>query len=178
MRRIVTGHDSEGRSVVVSDGAHPRNSEYRSVPGLAAGLAWATESGQPANKIGTDPTADVVSLVPGPGGTRLLTMVIPPDAVMAAPGFDPQAFVAEHLQNMPGLAELFEPDGMHTSPTVDYSFVLEGEVWLETDGGKLTRVQAGDIVVQNATRHGWRNKSDKPAVIAAVLIGTANAGES
>ncbi|MEV6338840.1 cupin domain-containing protein [Nocardia vinacea] len=107
-----------------------------------------------------------------------MTLVVPPDAVMASPEVDMQAFPAEHLQHMPGLAELFEPDGMHTTPTVDYAFVLEGEVWLETDGGKLTRLQAGDILVQNGTRHGWRNQSDKAAVIAAILIGTASDGES
>lgn len=176
MRRIVTGRDSEGRSVIVSDGAPPRNSEYKSVPGLEAGLAWATEPGLPSD--GIDRTAETACLVPGPGATRLLTMVVPPDKVMASPDVDLQAFGAEHLQNMPGLAELFEPDGMHTTPTVDYTFVLEGEVWLETDGGKQTLVRTGDIVVQNGTRHAWRNKSDEPAVIAAVLIGTPNIAES
>lgn len=28
-----------------------------------------------------------------------------------------------------------------------------------------------DIVIQNGTHHGWRNKTDKPATIAFVVIG-------
>jgi hypothetical protein len=30
-----------------------------------------------------------------------------------------------------------------------------------------------DVVVQNGTRHAWRNKSDKPVKIAFVLIGAS-----
>jgi len=31
---------------------------------------------------------------------------------------------------------------------------------------------AGDIVVQQATRHGWRNNGENPATIAFVMLGT------
>jgi hypothetical protein len=30
---------------------------------------------------------------------------------------------------------------------------------------------AADIVVQNATRHAWRNRGDRPVTMAFVLIG-------
>jgi hypothetical protein len=42
---------------------------------------------------------------------------------------------------------------------------------LELDDGALTRLSTGDIVVQNDTRHGWRNHSDAPVTPAFVLIG-------
>ena len=61
--------------------------------------------------------------------------------------------------------------GMHTTQTVDYGIVLEGEVWLEVDDGKQVHLKPHDIVVQNGTRHAWRNKGDKPVKIAFVLIG-------
>jgi predicted SnoaL-like aldol condensation-catalyzing enzyme len=32
------------------------------------------------------------------------------------------------------------------------------------------RLHAGDMVIQRATRHGWRNKSQRPATIAFVLL--------
>ncbi|WP_280424592.1 cupin domain-containing protein [Nocardia carnea] len=111
------------------------------------------------------------SFVPIVGGTRLITIVVPPDAGMASPDFDGMAFAAEQLENGPGLAELFEPDGMHTTPTVDYTIVTEGEIWLELDDGSQTLLTAGDVVIQNATRHAWRNKSEHPAKIVSVLIG-------
>ncbi|MEU6548978.1 cupin domain-containing protein [Streptomyces sp. NPDC046915] len=60
---------------------------------------------------------------------------------------------------------------MHTTPTVDYGIVIEGEIVLELDGGRLTPLTAGDIVIQNGTRHAWRNHSDRPATMAFVLVG-------
>ncbi|HKP40897.1 cupin domain-containing protein [Mycobacterium sp.] len=171
MRRVVTGHDSRGRSVVVDDGVPPRTHEFISFPGCVTSVAWATEPGEPVSKSGEDPTGKTQSLVPGPGGTRLMVLTFPPDAVMGTPAFDGPGFVAEQFEHGPGLAERFEPDGMHTTPTVDYVIVVDGEIWLELDDGHLTHLRAGDAVVQNATRHGWRNRSDKPATLAVILTG-------
>jgi quercetin dioxygenase-like cupin family protein len=52
-------------------------------------------------------------------------------------------------------------------------FVLAGQVWLELDDGQLTRVRAGDTVVQNGTRHAWRNLSTEPVTLAVVQVGMA-----
>jgi uncharacterized cupin superfamily protein len=52
---------------------------------------------------------------------------------------------------------------MHATSTIDYALILEGELWLELDDGKTVHFCAGDIVVQQATRHGWRNKGQRPA---------------
>ena len=79
--------------------------------------------------------------------------------------------MAENLAVSPGLAERFEPDGKHQTPTVDYGIVLDGEIWMELDDGNETRLSQFDAFVQNGTRHAWRNKSDKPATIAVVLVG-------
>ncbi len=78
---------------------------------------------------------------------------------------------------VPGLAELFEPDnpGMHTTPTVDYGVVLEGEIVLDLDAGETTLLRPGDVVVQNGTRHAWRNPGTRPATVFFVLIGTGDA---
>jgi quercetin dioxygenase-like cupin family protein len=54
---------------------------------------------------------------------------------------------------------------------VDYGIVLEGEVWLELDDGEQVHLKAHDVVVQNGTRHAWRNKSDKPVKIAFTIVG-------
>ena len=63
--------------------------------------------------------------------------------------------------------------GMHTTPTIDYGIVLQGEISLELDSGSINLVQ-GDIVVQRATAHAWRNYSDQPCVMVFVLISSAN----
>ena len=173
MRRVVTGHDSRGRSVVVDDGVPPRTHEFVSFPGFVNSLAWSTDPSESLNKLGEDRTGKAESLLPPPGGTRLLLLVVPPDAAMGSTDFDGPGFAAEQKVHGPGLAELFEADGMHTTPTVDYTIVVEGEVWLELDEGQLVHLDAGDVVIQNGTRHAWRNRSDRPVTLAAVLIGAA-----
>ena len=60
---------------------------------------------------------------------------------------------------------------MHTTDTIDYGIVLSGEIWLEVDDGEETRLRQHDVVIQNGTRHAWRNKSSAPATAAFVLIG-------
>jgi len=71
------------------------------------------------------------------------------------------------------MAEHLETDnpGMHTTDTVDYEFVISGEVVLELDDGAEVTLKPGDTVVQNGTRHAWRNRTNEPAVLVVVLIG-------
>ena len=172
IRRVVTGHDATGRAVVAVDGAPPRTSVFQHIPGMVSRLVWATPP-VPTVPCGGDPTPAVTSIVPGPGESRLLIVTFPPDSVFASPRFDPAAAQRENLAMSPGLAELFEPDGMHQTPTVDYGIVIDGEVWLELDDGCAERLVRHDVVVQNGTRHAWRNKSTRPATLAFVLIGAA-----
>ena len=176
MRRVVTGHDEAGRSVVVSDGCIPRSREFSSLPGWVSSLPWATEPGEAVSRTGEDRTAKVTSLLPAPGGTRFIVLTFPPDTAMADPAFDPVAFDQEQRADSPGIADLMEPDGMHTTPTVDYGIVLLGEIELELDDGRCTRLSTGDIVIQNGTRHGWRNRSDRPVTMAFVLVGAERDG--
>jgi mannose-6-phosphate isomerase-like protein (cupin superfamily) len=90
-----------------------------------------------------------------------------------SPDFDPNAAGMEYVEKLPGLAECFEMDnpGMHTTDTVDYDIMLEGELTLEVDGGERRILRPGDIVVQHGTRHAWRNHTNKPATLVAILIG-------
>ncbi len=166
---MVTGHDADGRPTIVEDGPLPRFVERRAIPGMADGVVWAT---------GGESEGDaVVSVVPGPGETRFLTVTLPPAAVFESAQFDPIAAAAEDADVIPGLAELFDPDdpGMHATPTVDYVVVLAGEVHLVMEGGEETVVRQGDIVIQNGTRHAWRNMSERPATLATVMIGHSGA---
>ncbi|GAA3801554.1 cupin domain-containing protein [Streptomyces phyllanthi] len=171
VRRVLVAR-SEGTSRVIEDGEPPRATVAVETPGFEQTLVWCTPPVPASAYPGTDPTVVTRTLLPEPGGTSFIILTFPPDAVYAAPDFDPAAAAAEAARNSPGIAELFEPDdpGMHTTPTVDYDVVLDGELWLALDDGEV-RLSAGDVVVQHGTRHAWRNKSDKPATLMAVLIG-------
>lgn len=170
VRRVVTGFNDSGNPVVVSDGTPPRFHAYEHVPGFARSVVWNTAA--PARPSG-DPTGELKSFVPAVGETLALTVTFPPDSVYADPAFDATAAGLEQRKVNPGFAELFEPDnpGMHTTPTVDYGVVLAGEIVLDLDGGETAVLRAGDVVVQNGTRHAWRNPGSEPATVFFVLIG-------
>ncbi|KAK3046366.1 hypothetical protein LTR09_012142 [Extremus antarcticus] len=59
---------------------------------------------------------------------------------------------------------------LHRSITLDYVYVLEGPIILTLDDGSRTAIAKDEIVVQQATMHGWDNETDRWARILCVLI--------
>jgi hypothetical protein len=173
VRRVVTGIDGDGRATVISDGVAPRFHDFDSIPGMSETFVWKTEPGAPIPAAAEDRTPSAASMVALPGETQLKVVRFPPDAVFADPGFDPEAAATEQARAQPGLAELFEPDepGMHTTDTIDYALVLDGEIALELDAGETVSLGRGDVVIQNGTRHAWRNPTGAPATVAFFCVG-------
>ncbi|KAL4881890.1 hypothetical protein BJY04DRAFT_227656 [Aspergillus karnatakaensis] len=67
----------------------------------------------------------------------------------------------------------FEPKSEghhHRTLSLDYGIVLQGELELVLEDGSRSIVQAGDIVVQQATMHQWNNLTDHPCRIVFVLM--------
>ena len=169
-RRVVTGNIN-GKSVVQSDERLPAYA-FETVSGYEHTLFWVNPTTPDLNK---EQTFDRYpgSVVPGPGGTSLLLVTFPPGSVFMDPAFDGEAARKESLSRLPGLADHFENDdpAMHRTNTVDYSIVWDGEMWLELDDGKTIHLKRGDVVVQNGTRHAWRNKGTKPVTMMFFLNG-------
>jgi len=169
-RRIVTG-TVNGKSVVRADEPLPAY-EFKTVPGYQHTLVWVNPAIPDLSKEQRfDGYPD--SVVPGPGGTSLHFVTLPPGSVFADPSFDAQAAQDEALVRLPGLAGHFETEdpAMHKTNTVDYSIVYDGEIWMELDDGETVHLKSGDVVVQNGTRHAWRNKGTKPATMLFFLNG-------
>lgn len=59
---------------------------------------------------------------------------------------------------------------VHRSMTLDYIFVLEGEIVLTLDDGSRTVMKKNEMVVQQATMHGWNNETDQWVRLLCVLI--------
>ncbi|HWP44781.1 MAG TPA: cupin domain-containing protein, partial [Blastocatellia bacterium] len=182
IRRIVTGHNEQGRAVFVNEGAPPRRISFDNLPGLEFIELWATDSIPSIPADHDDPTVTMKSFVPKPAGTRFRIVSFPSGLEMKKlieAGFDPIAFREEYIKKVPGLAESHEVEdpGMHTTDTVDYGIVLSGEIYLELDEGKEVHLKAGDCIVQNGTRHGWRNRSTEPCVMAFIMIGAERKGK-
>ncbi|MCC7366136.1 MAG: cupin domain-containing protein [Dehalococcoidia bacterium] len=172
-RRVVTGHTPEGKSVFVSDGPSPRAMRYDALPDFAILGVWATDCGMTAVPGSDDPTPAMTTFVPGEGGTRFTITVFPPANVMPTAAFDADELDRKMHAELPGLAEAMEKDnpGMHTTDTVDYDIIISGELVLELDDGERRHLKAGDIVIQNGTRHAWRNVANEPCVMYSVLVG-------
>jgi len=169
-RRVVTGNVN-GKSVVQRD--EPLLAyEFKTVPGYEHTLIWVNPETPDLSKEQTF-ESDPDSVVPGPGGTSLHFVTFPPSSVFADPSFDGEAAQKESLVRLPGLADHFEKEdpGMHKTNTVDYAVVYDGEIWLELDEGETLHLNRGDVVVQNGTRHAWRNKGPKPVTMLFFLNG-------
>jgi hypothetical protein len=175
VRRVVVSNGADGKSKVQSDGLAPRAVQYASLPGYGDALLWSTPAGATVGAATPKDDSPTVSFAPAPGETRLMMVTFPPESVMMRADFDPAAFGAEFAQNAPGLAERFEMEnpGMHTTDSIDYDVVLDGEIVLELDGGKEVLLKKHDVCVQHGTRHAWRNRSDKTATMLFVLVGAS-----
>jgi hypothetical protein len=169
-RRVVT-ENVNGKAVVQSDQSLLAY-EFKSVPGYEHTLVWVNPTTPDLNKEQRfDRYPD--SVVPGPGGTSLHFVTFPPGSVFADPSYNSEAARDEALIRLRGLADHFEKEdpGMHKTNTVDYAVVCEGEIWLELDDAKTIHLKRGDVVVQNGTRHAWRNSGTTPVTMLFFLSG-------
>jgi hypothetical protein len=169
-RRVVT-MNVDSKSVVQSD-EQMEAYQFRSVPDYEHTLVWVNPT---TPDLREDQRFDRYpeSVVPGPGGTSLHFVTFPPSSVFADSSFDGEAAGREALIRLKGLADHFEKEdpAMHRTNTVDYAVVYDGEIWLELDDARTVHLKRGDVVVQNGTRHAWRNKGTKPATMLFFLNG-------
>lgn len=172
VRRVVTGQEADGRSVVVEDElVEPVTVAL--FPGAEFHRIWG-DDGRPAlPNDGTPPSAP--SHFPPAEGYRFGMFTMAPDSAGVTTDLDPDEALAEIQHKLPGLIDVLEPDGagMHRTDTVDFNLIVSGEVWLELDDGAEVLLRAGDCVVQNGARHRWRNPSSEPCVMAVAQIGAA-----
>ncbi len=97
-----------------------------------------------------------------------------------AKDLDMDAAISELNEKLPGLGEPLEPDhpGMHTTATIDYEYIVSGRCVLELDNGATRELGPGDTVIQNGTRHAWRNPFNEPCVIVFAIVGAHHANAS
>ena len=167
IRRVVTGHDENGKAVVVMDGpaANVVTSEHR--PGGRTNL-WRTTAA-PAGFAGNADAADAeFNLAPEPMGTNFRISEFPPEDAEMLKDMDGRVAFGEV-----GAADLIVEGArhpfMHRTETVDYAIVLEGEIWLLLDEQEV-HLKAGDVVIQRATNHAWSNRGSTLCRMAFILI--------
>lgn len=173
VRRVVTGHTPEGKSTIASDIG-------------VEGLTFALDIGEFHQLWGADeaPTFPddgapypMPAYFPPVGGFRFGMFSVPPEAVVEPENIDLEGGLREIEEKLPGMISVLERDnpGMHTTNTIDFEYVISGEVWLELDDGAEVHLRPGDTVVQNGTRHAWRNHGTEPCRMIVCLIGAHRA---
>jgi mannose-6-phosphate isomerase-like protein (cupin superfamily) len=169
IRRIVTGHNAQGKSLIVSDGPSPHVLSLLDDPPLGLTDLWVT-TGSPADNAGyADGAArPAITLEPPPGGTIFRVVEFPPDQATAGKLDRKKLFEAMQASEAMDHDGARHP-GMHKTASVDYAVVLSGEIYAMMDEGE-TLMKAGDCLVQRGTNHAWSNRSQEPCLVAFVLV--------
>jgi mannose-6-phosphate isomerase-like protein (cupin superfamily) len=171
VRRVVTGHDKNGKAIVVSDGPAPTHSNPLR-PGQLSHEIWKTNAAPiPIGRTEPDPITGPRQLHPAPRGTMFRISEVPPESDVIRNMTPEQARAAFRASNAEE-ASTWGRGGrhplMHRTETVDYAVVLEGEIVLILDNEDV-KLKAGDVVIQRGTSHAWSNRSGKTVKMLYVL---------
>ena len=163
LRRVVTGRDAAGRSMIISDG-EPQGALWLGEGGLAE--LWSLPAGPLHPEAGGERAPGDFGLEPLPGAIVWRVVRLAPTGRSAHP---PQA----RMERAPGFDA--ERPGVHRTDTLDWVTVLAGEVELILDDETL-RLAPGDCVVQRGTPHAWRALGDEDCLLGALVLRSAAGG--
>ncbi len=167
MRRVVTGHRN-GKSVIVDDTEFPSMEipAHNLIGGLTLTHFWETDGIPTIPLEEGDYKKQLAFKFPEPGGTRAGLAWFPPDEEIFNKArelnMDPEKVWREATG---------DDWGMQTTDSVDIDIILSGELWMELDDGAEVHLKPGDCVVQNGTRHAWRNRGTETCVMASFIMG-------
>ncbi len=169
IRRLVSGHNAEGKSIFLTDTVVSPPANKRTSAGTSVIELWQTDQ-MPADNTGDkDPTDHPFRLPPPVNGTVFRVVEYPPDQARfaAMSGKDWTADAKE--QGYHRDAGNARHAGFHKTDTIDYAIVIEGEIYALMDEGEKL-MKTGEVLIQRGTAHAWANRSDKLARIAFILI--------
>ncbi len=174
IRRIVTGHDKNGRSCVLYDSHAPNVTPQTNKPGSGMTDIWVFPSCPVDLSVSTDQGKLPFSLEPPSNGghLRIVHSSAPPrdydpDKDPAAVPYHPPK-AGPHGMEFRGGSNAFRTP-IHRSKTLDYGILLEGERILEMDGVEIL-MKPGDTVVQLGNWHAWSNP-ENDTIMAFIMMG-------
>ena len=170
LRRVVTGHNAQGKSIIELD-----EGPAKALEANGSGLFEIWQSrGLPAsdNQIFRDYAAEEeLALCPPDGAIKVRWFAVPPEAPNmsnddkeAAAAFGFAAVQADHCR-----VDTSRHPMMHKTKSVDYIILISGEVDMLLDEGEAKSLKPGDVVIQRGTNHAWVNHGSEPALLVAVL---------
>ncbi len=170
-KRYVVGLTDQGVADILSEQDWTELPEF--IPGILKGRdAWVAHQ-TPVDLTGAaDPEIKGMVHEPPDGGSLFRVMTF-----MPVKNYKSDAESALHVHevmksaNVPTAEQLktAKDPSMHKTDTLNYLYVASGEMWMLTEHRDVL-VKAGDVIVQKGCMHGWRNESDEPCTLIAVLI--------
>ncbi len=140
VRRVVTGHDANGKAIVLIDQTCTDFVEGR--PNGFVRNIWTTDT-TPADNDGSEDKGA------RPGRFTMIE----------------NGTVFRILHFLPGVAQR-----VHRTDSIDYLVVMAGEIDMELDDGVEVHLKAGDVMVQRGTVHNWVNRGTEPCTMAVILV--------
>ena len=135
--RYITTHDATGKAIL--DTSIPAEAPFYELPNKDAAFAQAyVTSGFPTTLADDADIATYKDFLQSPPG-----LTVQNGTVLRYVDFPP-------AKTCP----------MHRTVSLDYGVVLEGAVELILDSGETKVMNRGDVCVQRATMHAWRNTSE------------------
>ena len=166
-RRVVTGLNASGQSVILSDAPSPHIMPFMGMPNFAVTDFWKAQT--PADNgeaTSDDPCGMPIEIAPPMGGSVFRVTQFPPEKEWIQPGDALES--PEPTPQVRVDANARHPH-MHRTRTLDYAIVLSGEIWAVMDKGE-TKLVAGDVLIQRGTNHAWANRSENPCIVAFVML--------
>ena len=169
LRRIVTGINENGKSIVALDGPPDPVMEFNAGTGLYE--IWTTLEGA-LDRRSSDFDTGPLRLCPPTGGVKIRWSTIGPTSTgtvtpAEALKFYDSAFAAIGAHG--DRPDTTRHPGMHLTHTIDFIVIIEGKVRLILDEDERL-LGPGDVVVQRGTNHAWVCESETPALFVAILI--------
>lgn len=173
VRRIVTGHDENGKAVVITDGESPNILHPDNRPGVEIHNLWVLDEA-PSRPLGSEETVRdrQIGLLPPPNGSVFRVIKFPPEKDWIN---DVDREAAKHSFASIGAEGAADDSGepphplMHKTETVDFAICLSGEIFLVLDDSEVLMTQ-GDTCVQRGTNHAWSNRSENDCHMMFVLV--------
>ena len=167
IRRIVAGEDNDGKAVVLSDGPSPDVRPDPARPGFAATRIWVTDS-TPARVRGVRETLDSPHTIEPPrSGSVCRVIEFPPEDAYRRDVTDDRVRDYFRLMGSPDASTLTRDAPhpyMQKTETLDFCYILEGEITLVLDLEEV-HLRAGDTVVLRGGNHAWSNRSRAPCIV-------------
>jgi mannose-6-phosphate isomerase-like protein (cupin superfamily) len=172
-RRIVTGHNADGKAIIIADAPPVHTQLLGGAGGPTFIEVWHTaETPALISPHPALPDEDKLMLPPPKNGTRIRIIEFPPEseAIRQLSGAEAAAKFRDMGDEQASTSATGAPHPlMHRTETLDYGIVLEGELTLILDQEETT-IHAGDVVIQCGTNHAWSNRSGATCRVAFILI--------